>query len=135
MLSPDSPTVAVIIPVYNAVATLGRALDSVRAQTYPHVLETFVVDDGSEEGTEGLLRQHYPWVQYLRQEHSGVPGVARNRGVAASRADQRLRGPVAAVPQAGGATSGVVRGGRRQKSSSRNPTAASRSAASAKCIS
>lgn len=87
MLSPDSPTVAVIIPVYNAVATLGRALDSVRAQTYPHVLETFVVDDGSEEGTEGLLRQHYPWVQYLRQEHSGVPGVARNRGVAASRAD------------------------------------------------
>ena len=37
--------VSVVIPAYNAAETIGRALDSVLAQTYES-LEVFVIDDG-----------------------------------------------------------------------------------------
>lgn len=78
------PTVSAIVPVYNALATLGRALSSIAAQTYPHVAEIIVVDDGSEEDTAAFLGEHFPGVTCLRQEHTGIPGAARNRGAAAA---------------------------------------------------
>ena len=40
-----TPRFSVVIPAYNAVATLARAIDSVRAQTWP-AHEIIVVDDG-----------------------------------------------------------------------------------------
>lgn len=78
------PTVSVVIPAYNALSTLGRALRSVEAQTYPQIVETIVVDDGSDENTGVFLHEHFPMVRYLRQDHTGVPGSARNRGAAAA---------------------------------------------------
>ena len=44
---PDSktPLISVIIPVYNVAPYLPQCLDSVLAQTYPH-LEIIVVEDG-----------------------------------------------------------------------------------------
>lgn len=73
--------VSVIIPVHNSLATLGRALASVQAQTTDAILEIIVVDDGSEEDVRGFLRQHFPGTKYLRRERGG-PSVARNTGVA-----------------------------------------------------
>ncbi len=53
-MSPD-PKVAVVVPTWNSAALLPRLLDSVAAETEP--LELFVVDNGSVDGTVGLLRE------------------------------------------------------------------------------
>jgi len=75
--------VSVIIPTYNRQDFLKKALDSVLAQTYPHV-ELIVVDDGSEDNTAELVAGCGGDITYLRQENRG-PAAARNRGIKAAR--------------------------------------------------
>lgn len=82
----ERPSVSVIIPVYNSLSTLGRALSSVFGQTIDAITEVMVVDDGSEEDIEGFLARHFPQVIHLRQKRSG-PAPARNAGVARATGD------------------------------------------------
>ncbi len=74
--------VSVLIPTHNRAHTLGRALDSVLAQTLP-AAEIIVVDDGSADGTADLLARRYPAVRCLRQSNHGV-SHARNRAIEAA---------------------------------------------------
>jgi glycosyltransferase involved in cell wall biosynthesis len=75
-------SVSVIIPTYNRIHTLGRALDSVFSQSrLPD--EICVVDDGSTDGTAAWIKQRFPAVTTLAQENRGVSS-ARNRGVEAT---------------------------------------------------
>ncbi len=73
------PTHSVIIPTYNRMGLLSRALTSVARQTRPPD-EVVLVDDGSTDDTEGLIRRQFPDVRYLQQENRGV-AAARNRGI------------------------------------------------------
>ncbi len=75
----SAPTVSVVIPAFNAGDTIGRALASLRAQTYPH-LEIIVVDDGSADDTATRARAEHPAARCIRQDNAG-PSAARNRGV------------------------------------------------------
>jgi len=70
--------ISVIIPTYNRVAMLGRAIDSVLAQTTP-ADEIIVVDDGSDDDTKIFVGACYPQITYLYQAHAGV-SAARNHG-------------------------------------------------------
>jgi glycosyltransferase involved in cell wall biosynthesis len=74
--------VTVVIPAYNAERTLGETLESVFAQT---VLpdEIIVVDDGSVDGTESVVRLFGDRVLYIRQENQGLSG-ARNTAIHAA---------------------------------------------------
>lgn len=54
-MSPE-PLVSIVTPCLNPGERLARCLDSVAAQTYPHV-EHVVVDGGSTDGTVELLRE------------------------------------------------------------------------------
>lgn len=76
-------SVAVVIPVYNGARFIGKALDSVLAQTRP-ANEVVVVDDGSSDGTVEVVRR-YP-VRLIEQANAG-PSAARNHGVAESRSE------------------------------------------------
>ena len=78
-------SVSVIIPTYNRIRTLPRALDSVIAQTRP-VDEIIVVDDGSSDSTDELVHEHYPEVTLLRQPNMGV-SAARNLGIEQATSD------------------------------------------------
>ena len=78
-------SVSVIIPTYNRVRTLPRALDSVLAQTRA-VDEIIVVDDGSTDSTVDLLLANYPQVKLLQQPNLGV-SAARNHGIREASSD------------------------------------------------
>jgi glycosyltransferase involved in cell wall biosynthesis len=79
------PLVSVILPTYNRETYLGESIRSVLAQTY-RSFELIVVDDGSTDGTEGLVRSFSPPVRYARQPHAGV-ARARNRGLDEARGE------------------------------------------------
>lgn len=79
-----SPRFSVVIPAFNAAATLARAIESVRAQTWP-AHEIIVVDDGSTDATAEVARR-FADVRLIRQANSGV-SVARNAGAAAASGD------------------------------------------------
>ncbi|MEM6454906.1 MAG: glycosyltransferase [Acidobacteriota bacterium] len=80
--------VSVIIPTYGRMDTLPEVLDAVEAQDDAPPYELIVVDDGSPDDTPRYLRQRRFRVpaQVHSQANAG-PAAARNRGVAAARAD------------------------------------------------
>ena len=92
----DMPLVSVIIPCYHQAHYLAEAIESVLAQTYPHV-ETVVIDDGSPDNAAEIAAR-YPGVRCIGQPNRGV-SEARNLGIRSSNgsflifldADDRLR--------------------------------------------
>lgn len=73
--------VSVVIPTYNRSRVVGRALDTVLAQTYRDI-EVLVVDDGSTDDTaQRLGRVRDGRMRYVRRRHAGV-STTRNAGVA-----------------------------------------------------
>src|SRR5262249_9010139 len=68
---------------YNSAKYLRDAVDSVLKQTFRD-FEVVVVDDGSTDDTEAVIRSYGERVQYIRQQNSGV-AAARNRGIQESR--------------------------------------------------
>ena len=73
------PRVSIIIPTYNCARYIGRALDSVCAQTYKDY-EILVVDDGSTDDTKDVVMQYGRKVAYLYQQNRGV-SAARNHAI------------------------------------------------------
>jgi len=70
--------VSVILPCYNAAATLDEALQSLAAQTLTD-LEIVALDDGSTDNTPDILSawaQRLPRLRVIRQEHGGVIAAA-----------------------------------------------------------
>jgi glycosyltransferase involved in cell wall biosynthesis len=84
MVAAAAPLISVVIPAFNANATLSCALDSVAAQTYPD-WEAIVVDDASCDETALLVeRRGDPRCRVIRRSARGGPSVARNDGIAAA---------------------------------------------------
>lgn len=80
------PAVSIVLPAWNAAATLGEALASIRAQTFAG-WETVVVDDGSEDGTRSVAEaaaREDPRFRVLPIAHAGIVEALR-RGCAAAR--------------------------------------------------
>jgi glycosyltransferase involved in cell wall biosynthesis len=72
------PLVSVIVPSFNRASMIGQALDSIFAQSYPHI-EVIVVDDGSTDQTREIV-QSYAGVCYHFQPNQGAAS-ARNAGL------------------------------------------------------
>lgn len=72
-------TVSVIIPTYNRLPVLKRAVASVLEQTYS-AHEIIVIDDGSTDGTSTWLAQQTSTISVIKQDNHGV-SYARNRGI------------------------------------------------------
>lgn len=85
----DEPElISVVIPAWNASATIDETLRSVRGQTHA-ALDIIVVDDGSTDATLAIAEGHAaadPRVRVVGQANGGV-ARARNTGWRAGRAD------------------------------------------------
>jgi glycosyltransferase involved in cell wall biosynthesis len=73
---------SVIIPAYNAEATISRAIDSALEQDCEGV-EIVAVNDGSTDSTAKVLERYESRVKTITQPNRGL-AAARNAGVAAS---------------------------------------------------
>jgi N-acetylglucosaminyl-diphospho-decaprenol L-rhamnosyltransferase len=69
--------VSVVVVTYNALPWLERCLESVRGY------ETIVVDNGSSDGTVGVVRERFPGVRVIEQENRGMGG-GNNTGMRAA---------------------------------------------------
>jgi len=66
VLEKDEKTkVSIIIPVYNEEKHISACLDNVLRQHYPD-FETIVVDDGSIDNTEQLVKK-YKNIRYIKK--------------------------------------------------------------------
>jgi glycosyltransferase involved in cell wall biosynthesis len=75
-----SVLVSVIIPCYNQAGYLGKAIESLLAQTY-RPIEIVVVDDGSTDETPAVMDRYAARIKAVRQANAGLAG-ARNAGLA-----------------------------------------------------
>ncbi len=82
-----TPRVSVLIPSYNCAELVGRAIESVYAQTLAD-REIVLVDDGSTDSTRAALSPYLdrPDFHYIYQENRGLPG-ARNTGIRQARGE------------------------------------------------
>lgn len=71
------PEISICIPTYNRKEYLKETLASIFAQTYKDY-EIVIVDDGSTDGTDRMLKEAGYKVRYHRQENSG-DAAARNK--------------------------------------------------------
>jgi Glycosyl transferase family 2 len=77
---PAAPKASVIVAAYNAAATLGECLASLKDLNYPDY-ETIVVDDGSTDATAQIAEQ--AGARIVRVDHRGL-AAARNAGIDAA---------------------------------------------------
>jgi len=79
------PEISVIIPVFNAAATVAETIESVLRQTFEDY-EIIVVDDGSTDRTSQVLGRYQDRIQMVRRPNGGI-STARNSGVGVSRGE------------------------------------------------
>lgn len=75
--------VSIVLPTFNRVDVIGRAVASVLKQSHQN-WELIVVDDGSTDGTRERIESLDPRIRYIEQANQGVY-VARNTGLGAAR--------------------------------------------------
>jgi glycosyltransferase involved in cell wall biosynthesis len=81
-----NPTLSIIVPVYNASATLGRLVDEILGQSFTD-FELILVNDGSTDSSSALIKNFATKdrrVVAIDKENGG-PSSARNRGLRAAR--------------------------------------------------
>ena len=70
--------VSFVVPAYNSERTIGKCIESVLSQDVGK--EVIVVDDGSSDGTPGIIRGFGRKVEFIGQKNAG-PASARNAGL------------------------------------------------------
>jgi hypothetical protein len=81
-----APLISLIIPTYNAAATLLQTIDSIRLQTFSD-FELIVIDDGSTDPTHARAQSvQDPRVRISTYPNQGLAS-SRNRGIELSRGE------------------------------------------------
>lgn len=83
----QTPSVSVVIPTWNRVATLGAAIGSALSQSNVD-LEVLVCDDGSTDGSREMVTGiANPRVRWVWGPRGGRPAIPRNRGIREARGE------------------------------------------------
>ena len=71
--------VSIVIPVYNSERFLSESIESALNQTYKNI-EVIVVDDGSIDNSQEIIKQYSDKIISIKQENSGLAS-ALNLGI------------------------------------------------------
>lgn len=75
--------ISIIVPAYNAAATIDRCINSIDTAKKKYDIELIIIDDGSTDETAELLDQWASiksWIAVINQENQGL-SAARNAGL------------------------------------------------------
>lgn len=75
----EGPLVSVIIPAYNRAGIIRETIENIFQQTYANI-ELIIVDDGSTDDTQEILRSYGSRLRWAAQKNAG-PAAARNHGI------------------------------------------------------
>lgn len=81
-----TPAVSIVMPAFNAEATIAWAIETVRSQSFGN-WELLIVDDHSRDDTRAIARRYLGLdarIRVLSAQHKGV-SAARNTGILKSR--------------------------------------------------
>ncbi|MFN8062104.1 MAG: glycosyltransferase family 2 protein [Vicinamibacterales bacterium] len=84
--APLAPTCAVVLVCWNNKAYLEPCLRSLFESGMRHACEVVVVDNGSTDGSQELLRQSFPQVRIVQNAGNVGLGKASNQGIACTQA-------------------------------------------------
>ena len=75
----DNGLVSVIMPSYNTAQYIGKSIESVIGQTYPH-WELIIVDDCSTDDTDSVVANYLSdeRIHYLKNEKNSGAAISRN---------------------------------------------------------
>lgn len=79
------PLVTIITPTYNRANFLPETIESVLGQYYPNI-EYIVLDDGSTDDTENVIRPYLNRLKYIRHENMGET-MTVNKGFSLANGD------------------------------------------------
>ena len=82
---PRTPLCSVVIATWNTRALVADALASLARHSPADTTEVIVVDNGSTDGTSGLIREQFPGVILIREERNTGFAPANNRGIREAR--------------------------------------------------
>ena len=77
--------ISVVIPTFNRIRLVARAIDSVLKQSL-NPYEIIVVDDGSDDGTSEMIQNKYKSIKLIQEQNNGV-SAARNKGIEHAKGD------------------------------------------------
>lgn len=83
--------VSVIIPTYNRAYLLPRAINSILSQSY-QAIEVIVVDDGSTDNTEEVVKQYDERVKYIKLPHTGMSSICNAVSVSSNAGIRQASG-------------------------------------------
>ncbi len=79
-MSRVQPVVSILIPVFNSLPYIKEALESILNQTYIN-LEIVIINDGSNDGTEQVLRNYaskHKSIKLIDQKNQGICAALNN---------------------------------------------------------
>lgn len=74
------PTISLVTPTYNRAEFLEGTIRSVLLQGYPN-LEYMVMDAGSTDGSQEIIKKYAPWLHHWESEPDRGPPHAINKGL------------------------------------------------------
>ncbi|MDZ7371142.1 MAG: glycosyltransferase, partial [candidate division KSB1 bacterium] len=87
----DTPNATVAVVVYNARHDIGECLESLLQQDYPPKhMEVLVIDNGSTDGTQEVVRRFAETDSRVKLIHNPVRGIAGSRQIALESAAHPL---------------------------------------------
>lgn len=72
------PILSVLIVTYKSIAEIGPCLRSLPRELDGRNVEVIVVENGSQDGIGALIRQEFPWVNYMELNKNCGFGKANN---------------------------------------------------------
>ncbi len=79
------PLITIGVSTYNRKDYLQQSLDSLLNQSYPNC-EIIVIDDGSSDATDVMMREKYPQIKYVFQKNAG-DAAAKNHAAKLANGD------------------------------------------------